>query len=292
VKQELQFEAEIKANPGTSGGTFIEFPFDTEKVFGRGGRIKVLCSFDGIEYRGSLVRMGTLCHIIGLRKDIMAALGKKPGERVQVRISEDVEERVVAVPTALREALEKTGLLDAFKALSYTRQKEYAMLISSAKKEETRHNRLTRIVEEELGSKAPSESPIEAYIQGFEGIKRVKLEEIHALIREEASGATEKMSYGMPTFYLYENLVHFATQAKHMGFYPTPSGITAFEAELGSYRYSKGAIQFPYDEPLPKALIRKVVRFRLSEAGIAGFSSEEDVVAYIKKLRTQDGENN
>lgn len=167
---------------------------------------------------------------------------------------------------------------------------------------------------------ANSKSPIEAYIQGFEGIKRARLEEIYTLIKAEAPGATEKISYGMPTFYLYENLVHFAAQAKHLGFYPTPSGITAFEAELGSYQYSKGAIQFPYDKPLPDEIIRKIVRFRVSEArkmhgetilqnaslaalstfqnemageaGIAGFSSEEDVAAYTKKLCTQDGENN
>lgn len=108
-------------------------------------------------------------------------------------------------------------------------------------------------------------SPIETYIHGFEGEKRARLEEIYALIKAEAPDATEKISYGMPTFYLYENLVHFAAQARHLGFYPTPSGITAFEAELGSYKYSKGAIQFPYDEDLPRALIGKIVRLRVRE---------------------------
>jgi len=113
--------------------------------------------------------------------------------------------------------------------------------------------------------KANDLSPIEAYIQGFEGIKRARLEEIYALIKAEAPDATEKISYGMPTFYLYENLVHFAAQAKHLGFYPSPRGITAYEAELGGYKYSKGAVQFPYDTPLPEDLLRKIVRFRLHE---------------------------
>ena len=116
-----------------------------------------------------------------------------------------------------------------------------------------------------LSPEAPGESPIEAYIQGFDGIKRTRLEEMYALIKAEAPGAMEKISYGMPTFYLYENLVHFAAQAKHLGFYPSPSGIAAFEAELGSYTYSKGAVQFPYEKPLPKDLVRKIVRFRVEE---------------------------
>ncbi len=264
MERELRFEAEIKANPGASGGAYIEFPVDTQKTFGCAGRIKVLCFFDEVEYRGSLVRMGGQCHIVGLRKDIMAALGKKPGDKVQVRISEDVEERVVAEPAALSEALEIAGLLEAFKALSYTKKKEYASLVSSAKKEETRQNRLARIVDE-LRPDMAGKSPIAAYIQGFEGVKRARLEEIYTLIKEEAFGATEKISYGMPTFYLKENLVHFAAQAKHLGFYPSPSGVSAFESELQTFAYSKGAIQFPYDQPLPEALIRKIARFRVEE---------------------------
>jgi uncharacterized protein YdhG (YjbR/CyaY superfamily) len=118
---------------------------------------------------------------------------------------------------------------------------------------------------EQLEPKTAAKSPIETYIQGFEGEKRAKLDEIYALIKAEAPGATEKLSYGMPTFFLDENLVHFAAQARHLGFYPTPSGIEAFEEELGAYRYSKGAIQFPYDQDLPRALIRKLVRFRVRE---------------------------
>lgn len=267
MAKELEFTAVIKANEGSGGGAYIEFPFDAEEVFGKRGRVKVLCFFDEIEYQGSMVKMGTKCHIVGLRKDIMAALGKKPGDKLRVRMAEDLEERIVTVPAALREGLEKAGLLETFKALSYTRQKEFASLIDGAKKEETRQKRLKRVIEE-LRPKAtePGRSPIASYIKGFDGIKRTRLEEIYTLIKAEAPEALEKIAYGMPTFFLNENLVHFAAQARHLGFYPSSSGITAFEAELGPYSYSKGAVQFPYEESLPEALIRRMVRFRVEEA--------------------------
>jgi uncharacterized protein YdhG (YjbR/CyaY superfamily) len=80
-----------------------------------------------------------------------------------------------------------------------------------------------------------------------------------------APGATQKISYRMPTFYLNGNLVHFAAYARHIGFYPTPSGIAAFGTELAKFKSSKGAVQFPLDEPLPAGLIRRMVALRVKE---------------------------
>ena len=108
-------------------------------------------------------------------------------------------------------------------------------------------------------------STIEAYISQAEPSFREKLNELYAIIREEAPEATEKISYGMPTFHLKENLVHFAASKHHIGFYPTPSGVAAFKHELGPYKWSKGTIQFPSEKPLPVELIRKIVRFRVKE---------------------------
>lgn len=85
------------------------------------------------------------------------------------------------------------------------------------------------------------------------------------LIKENAPDATEKISYAMPTFYLSGNLVHFAGYAKHIGFYPTPSAISAFEAELKQYVYAKGSVQFPVNQPLPVELIARMVKFRVQE---------------------------
>ena len=68
-------------------GAYIEFPYDVRKEFGK-GRVKVHATFDGEPYEGSLVRMGTPCHIIGIRKDIRAKINKQPGEMIHVTIRE------------------------------------------------------------------------------------------------------------------------------------------------------------------------------------------------------------
>lgn len=106
---------------------------------------------------------------------------------------------------------------------------------------------------------------IDKYIEGFEGETRRKLEELRTLISEAAPLAIEKFSYQMPTYDFHGNLVHFAGYKGHVGLYPSPSGITAFIEELRGYKTSKGAIQFPLDEPLPLDLIRKIVLFRVEE---------------------------
>ena len=82
-----EFEAEILAVPGIDGA-YIEFPYDVRAEFGK-GRVKVLATFDGVPYQGSLVRMGTPGHIIGVRKDIRKQIGKGPGDKILVTIRED-----------------------------------------------------------------------------------------------------------------------------------------------------------------------------------------------------------
>ena len=91
------------------------------------------------------------------------------------------------------------------------------------------------------------------------------LTQMRATIQQAAAQATEKISYGIPTFYLNGNLVHFGAAQNHIGFYPTPSGITAFKKELEPYKSSKGAVQFPKDKPLPLALVTRIVKFRVKE---------------------------
>ena len=106
---------------------------------------------------------------------------------------------------------------------------------------------------------------IDEYIAGCPENVRETLEEIRAIIRKAAPGAEEKISYHMPAFDLNGILVYFAAQTRHIGFYPTSSGVTAFQKELGSYKSSKGAIQFPLDQPLPLELIDRIVKFRVRE---------------------------
>jgi uncharacterized protein YdhG (YjbR/CyaY superfamily) len=70
----------------------------------------------------------------------------------------------------------------------------------------------------------------------------------------------------MPTFYLHENLVHFAVYKNHIGFYPGPEAIEVYHHRLEGYTYSKGAIQFPLDKPLPLEIIQEIVRYRIKRA--------------------------
>lgn len=91
------------------------------------------------------------------------------------------------------------------------------------------------------------------------------LQEVRLTIRTAAPEAAEAIKYGMPTFTLHGNLVHFAACKNHLGFYPAPSAILAFADELSGYKVSKGAVQFPYRIPIPFPLISRMVRFRVKE---------------------------
>jgi uncharacterized protein YdhG (YjbR/CyaY superfamily) len=112
----------------------------------------------------------------------------------------------------------------------------------------------------------PEYRTIDEYIKSCPGNTHAKLKQLRALIKRIAPEAQEKISYQMPTFYLNGNLVHFAAYAKHIGFYPTPSGIENFQKELSKYKSSKGAVQFPLGEPLPVKTIERIVKFRVKES--------------------------
>jgi uncharacterized protein YdhG (YjbR/CyaY superfamily) len=107
---------------------------------------------------------------------------------------------------------------------------------------------------------------IDEYIAAFPLEIQSILSNIREIVRKLAPEATEKISYQMPTFYLNGNLVHFAAFKKHIGFYPTPSGIEAFQEELSKYKGAKGSVQFPLNQPIPYDLIRKIVIYRLEES--------------------------
>lgn len=106
---------------------------------------------------------------------------------------------------------------------------------------------------------------ISDYISNFPAQIQVMLEDLRKTIRETAPEAEETINYGIPTFTLNGNLVHFAAYKKHIGFYPAPSGIEAFQSELSGYQMAKGSVQFPIDQPLPLELIRRIVAFRRQE---------------------------
>jgi uncharacterized protein YdhG (YjbR/CyaY superfamily) len=91
------------------------------------------------------------------------------------------------------------------------------------------------------------------------------LEQLRQAIKQVAPQATETFSYGMPAFRQNKVLVYYAVHQEHIGFYPTPNPIVHLKKELEKYHTSKGAIQFPFDKPLPLTLIKKMVKFRVDE---------------------------
>ncbi len=110
-----------------------------------------------------------------------------------------------------------------------------------------------------------SYNTIDEYIATFPDDIQKKLKEVRAVIKAAAPEASEKISYQMPTFFLFGNLVHFAAFKNHIGFYPAPRGIEEFQKELSVYKGAKGSVQFPLDQLMPLDLISRIVKFRVKD---------------------------
>jgi hypothetical protein len=138
------FSAVIEAAGG--GGAFVSVPFDVEAEFGS-KRPKIRATIDGEAYRGTLVRMGTPCHLLLILKEIRGKIGKQPGDTVSVTIEPDREPRVVEPPADFRKALRAAPAARTFfDKLSYTHRKEYVRWIDEAKRAETRAARIGKAV--------------------------------------------------------------------------------------------------------------------------------------------------
>ncbi len=190
------FDAVIMKVPDLDGA-YVEIPFDVKAVYGA-GRVPVHATFDGEPYDGSLVKMGTPCHIIGIRKDIRQKIGKQPGDSVHVTL--------------------KPREVD----------------------------------------KAPPPQSVDHYLKDYSGHQLERMQALRQLIRRLAPEATERIAWGMPTFSdASGNIFHFAAAKHHLGIYPGGEAIKQMAAQgrLAGYKYSKGAVQLPWDQPLPEALI-------------------------------------
>jgi uncharacterized protein YdhG (YjbR/CyaY superfamily) len=108
---------------------------------------------------------------------------------------------------------------------------------------------------------------VNEYIAGFPENIQTILEQVRTVIKQAAPAATESISWEMPTYKLNgKPVVYFAGHKKHVGLYPTPSGIEAFKDELAEYGQSgKGTVRFPYDKPMPLDLIKRMVEYRATE---------------------------
>ena len=140
-----RFTAPIQEANG--GGAYVVVPFDVEAAFGS-KRPPVKATFDGVPYRGTLVRMGGPEHLLVILKDIRQQIGKGPGDAVEVTVEADAEPREVAVPEDLAAALDEAPEARAFfDGLAYTHRREYVRWIEEAKRDETRARRIGQAVE-------------------------------------------------------------------------------------------------------------------------------------------------
>jgi uncharacterized protein YdhG (YjbR/CyaY superfamily) len=106
---------------------------------------------------------------------------------------------------------------------------------------------------------------VDTYISRFPPATQKLLRQMRSIIRKNAPGAEELISYGMPAYKLHGMLVWFAGYEKHIGLYPKSSGVEAFKDKLSGYKYAKGSIQFPLGKPLPVTLIAQIVKYRVKE---------------------------
>lgn len=143
--KKYNFEAELKKVEGKES-SYIEIPFDVEEEFGA-KRVKVKALFDGIEYRGSIVKMGLPCYIIGVTKDIRNKISKTYGDTIKVVIEKDVEDRNIEVPEKLNAMFnDNKDAHEFYESLSYSQKKKYVEWINSAKKKDTFEKRINEVI--------------------------------------------------------------------------------------------------------------------------------------------------
>jgi hypothetical protein len=155
MKKKIKFKALIEE--AYNSGAYVTVPFDVEEAFGK-KRVKVKATIAGFPYQGSLVRMGTEDHILIVIKDIRKRAGVTFGDEIEVEVEEDTEPRVVTIPEDVKQALAVHPEVAAFfEKLSYSGRKEYMFWIESAKRAETRRNRIAKMIDLlKQGKKSPS----------------------------------------------------------------------------------------------------------------------------------------
>jgi uncharacterized protein YdhG (YjbR/CyaY superfamily) len=170
------------------------------------------------------------------------------------------------LPAPAARALKSAGIL-SFKKLSACTEAELLKLHGFGPGSVPRIRRALKLLGLELKiSDLENSSQIDHYHLGFSEAIRKRLDLIRSLIRKLAPKAVEMMSYGMPGYKLNRKpLVYYAAFKNHIGLYPTASGIEFVKNDLKNYKWAKGSVQFPNDQPLPVPLIKKIVLFRVRE---------------------------
>ena len=217
---ELKFSAVILQNKDMDAA-YVEVPYDIKELFGK-GRLPVNAAFDGVPYRGQVVKMGTPCYIIGVTKQIRRQIGKSFGDIVEVVIRERDNEKIsmCKCPKCGRE----------FK-----------------KKEQSHY----------CGEKPKT---IDEYILSQDADKQEDLRYIREILHSALPEAEERISWSMPTYWKKHNILHFAASKEHIGLYPGPAAVMHFAEELRGYKTEKGTIRIPYGK-VNAALIEKIARW-------------------------------
>jgi hypothetical protein len=144
----LTFYAELLQH-GEMNAAYIEFPFDVKELFGERGQVKVKALIEGkVMYRGSLAKMGYDSYVLGITQEVRKQLDKKFGEKINIVLEQDEEERTVPIPADVQEVISKNKKAsEFFSRLSFTHRKEYIRWIESAKKDETRSKRIKQFMD-------------------------------------------------------------------------------------------------------------------------------------------------
>jgi hypothetical protein len=142
----LEFDAVLTRADVSGSSAFVAFPFDARELFGTGGRVPVNATFDGVPYRGSLVTYGD-GHLILVLSSIREQLGKEPGNEVHVTVELDEAPRTVELDDDVLQVFTADGVLEDFRTMSYSHQREYAQWIAEAKRDETRARRIVKAAE-------------------------------------------------------------------------------------------------------------------------------------------------
>lgn len=236
MKMELKFRTKILQN-GTMDAAYVEVPYDIKQLTGK-GRWLVDAAFDGVPYRGQVVKMKTPFYLVGITKAIRKQIGKTFGDEVEVTLKDREEQKEKESPQSTES----------------TEQRETVWTCPecgrSFKKKDQSHY---------CGKKPET---IDEYIQAQDPKKQDDLNTIRVILRNALPEATEKISWSMPTYWKDHNIIHFAAQKKHIGLYPGPDAIQHFEKDLKPYKTSKGSIQIPYGK-IDEELITRIARWCL-----------------------------
>ena len=143
----LSFDATIERSDVPGSSSFVAVPFDIEAHFGTRGRVPVWADFDGETYRGSIVTFGGPHHLLLVLTELQERLGKGPGDSVHVTVRLDTAHRTVEIGVDVAEAFTHAGVIDSYRAMSYSHQKEYASWIDDAKKPDTRARRIGKSID-------------------------------------------------------------------------------------------------------------------------------------------------